>query len=100
MHTTLETLNHTGHMTMTWDHGNEAEAKAAREAIEKLRSEGYSFFLADGTGEGDASTGKGHLVVQKLTPKEVAGPEGEEPETKTKGKRGRRVVAVRPLAGG
>lgn len=78
---TLDVLNASGHLSIAWDVDNEAEVKAAEEAIEALKARGYAFFEATGV--------PGKLTIQKAPA----------PSPKRRGAR-KRHVAIPPMAGG
>ena len=78
---TLEVLNESGHLRVTWDPENPEETEAARKTIEDLKTQGYSFFEVEGEKDGV-------LEVRRV----------EEP--KSKKKKATRTVATRPMAGG
>lgn len=91
---TLEILDNSGHLTLTWDPTNKEQVQKAREEVERLRAAGYSFFAVVGADE--VAAGNGTLVVRRIEdpvePVEVLPKEKEKPR--------RRNVAVRPMAGG
>lgn len=74
-------LNASGHLSIAWDVDNEAEVKAAEDAIEALKAQGYAFFKATGT--------PGKLTIQIASA----------PSPKRRGAY-KRHVAIPPMAGG
>lgn len=113
---TLEVLDASGHLTLTWDPSDEEQVAKAREEVETLKKAGYSFFAVVGSqGSDEIEAGNGTLLVERIadpirpspTPRpsrlaeeppclDVALP----PKKPKGGSGGRRVVAVRPMAGG
>lgn len=124
---TLEVLNGSGHISLTWDHTNQAEVEATRAEVERLRQAGYSFFLVTGEPADAVRAGAGELIVKRIDDplrvhEEAAGADvaGEPPERpvaapKRRGRRkttangaepaselveGAKAVAIRPQRGG
>lgn len=116
----LEVLNSSGHLTITWDPHKAEEVGEARAMVEKLREEGYTFFVVAGsTGKDEVEQGNGMILVRRIEdptedlPPEpgeaTASPRPKRARKKTPGKpppqeksddAGRRHVAVRRMAGG
>lgn len=119
MLTLLSVLDCTGDLTITWDHSDAAQREDARKEVERLKSLGYSFFLAGGSPADEIAAGGGMLIVRRLDAEEVVQADEREapaadpapadppadPPRKRRGRprkdaADRHVVAVRPLAGG
>ncbi len=84
MKNALDVLDTSGHVRITWDPTDPAEVEEAMRAVSDLKAKGYSFF--DVVGEKD-----GVLDVKRT----------EEPVKKGKpGRKPKRTVATRPMAGG
>ena len=90
---TLEVLDASGHVSVTWDPTNLDEVSNARVEVARLKAAGYSFFavdpVEDGSGEARAD------YVPTVT--RIEDPVQPPPKGKA---RSRKVVAVRPMAGG
>ena len=117
MSDTLEVLNGSGHLTLTWNPEDPADVERARETVNHLKSQGYSFFVVAGSvGDDAVEQGAGRIIVDRIedptAPPLTVAPAAallpnaavleiqETPKaTPSKGK-GRRHVAVRPMAGG
>lgn len=91
---TLEVLNGSGHLTLTWNPDDATEVARAREEVAKLKAAGYQFFLVDDGPADEVVAGHGSLIVKRLEDPTEAEAPIESP------KHGRRSVAVRPLQGG
>lgn len=67
MRDTLEVLNVSGHLSLSWDPENEQEVAEVRAEVERLRAAGYSFFLVEDGGPADAvAAGRGALNVRRI----------------------------------
>jgi hypothetical protein len=86
---TLEVLNGTGHLTLTWDPTDPKQVEKARQEVENLRAAGYSFFSILDPEEDVIATGNGTLLVERITD-----------PIRLPAKKKRKSVAVRPMAGG
>lgn len=92
----IEVLDRSGHLSLTWDWKDKASLASARAEVKRLKEAGYSFFLVDGplAGEPVAAAGKrGELLVRRVDDVVAA----------VKPKRGRpssKAVAIRPMRGG
>lgn len=96
---TLEVLNSSGHLTLTWNPSDPNEVQKAKEEVEQLRAAGYSFFAV--IEDQDAvEAGNGTLLVHRIAAPAVTPvvPKHESP-SKTPSK-GQRTIAMRPMAGG
>lgn len=115
----LEVLNGSGHLTLTWDPDDPAEVAKAREMVERLRSEGYVFFVVeDAVGSDTVSRGAGRIIVDRINdptrppvpsappPSAAPAPEREEappagaPLPETSKRKGKKHVALRRMVGG
>lgn len=115
MSDTLEVLNGSGHLTLSWNPEDPDEVARARETVNHLKSQGYTFFVVAGSvGDDAVEQGAGRIIVDRIedptappltiapeAPASLALEASETPKVTTppKGK-GRRHVAVRPMAGG
>lgn len=103
---TLEVLNGSGHLTLTWDEADAAQVAATREEVARLKAAGYSFFLVDGSPADEVAAGHGELRCQRVAEPpglSAAEPPAEGPSNPRRGRalpRATRTVAVRPQAGG
>ncbi len=105
---TLEILNPSGHLTLTWSPSEPAEVAEIRAEVTRLKAAGYSFFLVDDTpaDEVTAAGSTGQLKVRRIedptanpATEPVPASGGQEDEAPPP-KAGRRSIAMRPLAGG
>ena len=63
----LEVLNASGHLTLTWDPKNEEDVAEARKQVERLRNEGYTFFVVAGApGSDEVEQGNGMIIVRRI----------------------------------
>ena len=63
----LDVLNSGGHLTLTWDPEKDDETKTARDMVEKLRAEGYAFFVVAGNpGDDEVEQGNGMIIVRRI----------------------------------
>jgi len=99
---TLEVMNRSGHLTLSWDSDNDQEVAAIREEVARLKEAGYSFFLADDTPADEVAAGKGSLSVRRIEDPTQLPEEPETSETPAPKRRGRpaRTVAMAPMRGG
>ena len=104
----LEVLNGSGHLSVTWDPSNPEEIEKARQVVEDLKAVGYRFYAVT---DDPISSGNGNLIVERIeTPirppeptSEAASDESSQPKKGKTGKKGpqdRKTVAVRQMAGG
>jgi hypothetical protein len=84
MNGTLEVLDPTGHVTLTWDPNDPDAVRTAEDEFERLKTAGFAFFVNDA--ETDALGESGTLDVRPAA-------------AQTLRRRGR-TVAVRPMVGG
>lgn len=98
---TLEVLNGTGHITVTWNPNVPEEVAKAQEEVSKLRALGYSFFVVV-PGEDAVLLGDGQLLVERVDDPTAVKATTDTETAKSKGKagKGKRHVAVKPLGGG
>lgn len=109
---TLEVLNGSGHLTLTWNPDDPVDVARAREMVTHLKSQGYTFFVVAGSvGDDTVEQGAGRIIVDRIDDPTVPPPTTVLPNTTLpevretpkatppKGK-GRRHVAVRQMAGG
>lgn len=90
---TLEVLDSSGHLTLTWDPSDPEQVQKAKEEVEQLRAAGYSFFaVVEATGD-EVAAGNGTLIVRRV--ENPVKPTLTLPPVKPT-----RNVAVRPMAGG
>lgn len=113
---TIEVLNGSGHLSLTWDPSNPEEVAKAKEEVEALKAAGYTFF----------EVAEGNLIVERVkdpvrpppyeaAPSPEPGPStvSEEQPRRKRGRprksdaaptpappQGRRMVAVRQMQGG
>jgi hypothetical protein len=125
---TIEVLDASGHLSFKWDPNNPEDVARARLEVKRLKAMGYTFYaVVSGEQHGDeVAVGNGQLVVEHIeeplppepsvedslrassgvmTSEEAAqAPEPVDvPEaagSKKKGQKGKRTVAMRPMAGG
>jgi hypothetical protein len=85
MNRSLEVLNSSGHLTLTWNPDKPDEVTEARKMVEKLRAEGYAFFVVAGsTGSDPVEQGNGMILVRRVedpTNEEALPPEPGEEQT-------------------
>lgn len=111
----LEVLDASGHLTLTWDPTDPEQVSKAREEVERLRAAGYSFFAVVGSqGKDEVDAGNGTLLVERVKDPVRAIPAAPAPEKPRRGRPrknqalpppappvpGQRNIAVRPMAGG
>lgn len=63
---TLEVLNGSGHLSLSWDPENEREVAEARAEVERLKAAGYSFFLVNDGPADEVAAGHGALDVVRI----------------------------------
>jgi|SRR6185437_16674172 len=108
---TIDFLDGSGHLSLTWDPQDQASVDKARAEFEALRDAGYSFFRT--VQEETFSAESGALEVRRVNPEEVAPrlelsePAVQPAEQLEQIRRGQprsrnkeRVVAARPMRGG
>ena len=93
---TLEVLDPTGHVRLSWDPKNEREAAEAKREFERLQEAGYAFFVIPGDTQvrtWDAMLGELAVIVDPPSEGDTGSlvPESETPK---------RTLAVPPLRGG
>lgn len=102
---TIEYLDVSGHLALTWDPGIPESVERARAEFDQLRQAGYQFFVAFADEPADSFQAQvGALRVQRVDPS-VVEPRLEPAislvATEEQPRRGRaRVVAGRPMRGG
>jgi hypothetical protein len=75
---TLEILNSSGHISVTWDPKNPAEVANAKKEIAALKAAGYSFFAVVGVESDEAvDAGEGRLIVERIEDPTERPPEPE-----------------------
>lgn len=88
----MEVLDHTGHLTLSWDPDDQASVERAQQEFERLRAAGYAFFVST---EPDAGQ------VKRLKPQALSEPGWLDVRAaRVFEPRARRQVAVRPMRGG
>ena len=64
---TMDVLGGDGHLTLTWDPAKPEEVAEARKMVEKLRKEGYTFFVVAGSpGSDEVEQGNGMIIVRRI----------------------------------
>ncbi len=99
---TLVKLDPCGDIRITWNEADPADVDRARQEVAELKSQGYSFFLVDGSTADEVAAGRGTLNCRRVEAEEIV--QDAEPAVEPK-RRGRppgptTAVAVRPVAGG
>lgn len=111
---TVEVLDRSGHLSLTWDPEIPESVERARGDFETLRQAGYSFFRVVDQTEAERFAGsEGALLVKRVDADEVAPVAEPVEKVRAAQRRGRghpqkpagaapgeRVVAVRPMRGG
>lgn len=107
---TLEVLDSSGHLTLTWDPSDPEQVRKAREEVERLRAAGYTFFAVVGaTGADEVEAGNGTLIVQRVESPFSALPAQAPSKPPKKGRPSKvaptqqpptRTIAMRPMKGG
>ena len=82
----LEVLDPSGHLTLTWNPEDAASIKEAKNEFDRLKEQGYAFFVGDQAVKNwKAAHESGRIVTVRATEFD---PEAE------------RTVAVKPMRGG
>jgi hypothetical protein len=85
---TLEILDPTGHLTLSWDPAKAEEVTRARTEFERLKACGFAFFSSEQSDKPKLRLGKSGRLEGRLVQVKEFKPEAE------------RTVAVRPMRGG
>lgn len=92
-HDSLEVLNGSGHLVLTWNPSVPEEVEKARAEVESLKAAGYTFYAVVGAQGDEIEAGDGQLIVERVsTPIRLLPPVGGVP----KGKKGRKPKEVKP----
>lgn len=87
----LEILDPSGHLTLSWDPDDEATVRLARETFDRLKAAGYAFFATPET----------KTEIKSLKPAAFARASGLDVRlVRDFQPRARRTLAVRPMQGG
>src|SRR5258708_2926063 len=104
MRGTIEVMDGSGHVTISWDSEDPAEVAKVREEFARLKAAGYAFFTtADETGYEVAALGaglakSGSLAARLVNPGALqSAPEPELRQTRRFNRRAGRTVAVAPM---
>jgi hypothetical protein len=62
----LEVLNGMGHLTLKWDPENAAEVGEAKELVDRLKKQGYVFYVAEKVEGDEVGRGAGTLLVERI----------------------------------
>lgn len=106
MVTTIEVLDPSGHLLLTWDATIPESVERARAEFSALVAAGYQFFRVEGgTPEPSFSSEAGALTVKRVEPAEIAptaAPADAPPPARRHGRPPApdRIVATRPMRGG
>ena len=98
-------LNSSGDLRLTWDPSSLEEVLRARDEVQHLKAQGYSFFIVDGQAADEVAAGRGELAFRRtdepLTETPVSDP-APEPGAETNRRRGRppKAIAIPPMRGG